>query len=358
MKKIKKIIALMLTVFMMASLAACGGGNEATGDATDGGNSGDKKVVNIGAAIYQYDDNFMTLYRTEMEKYVASLNESSTDVEYKLTLVDGKNDMATQTEQINSFITQGMDAIILNPVQTSSAKVLVDKCTEANIPVVIINREPDASIITGSDKVCYVGADAKQSGTYQGEIIRDLPNHGDADGDGVVRYIMIQGDPENSDAQFRTEYSVKALTDAGIEVEELMNQIGNWATDQGQQIAANGLAQFGNKVDVIFCNNDGMAVGASAAIKQAGRTVGKDIYLVGVDAIDQAMDLLSKGDLTGTVRNNHIDQSHTAVDVAIKAVNGEKIDDYYWIDYEKVTEGAAAATDAATEAEATTEAAA
>lgn len=346
MKKMKKIIALMLTIFMMASLAACGG-NEDTDEATDGG---DKKVVNIGAAIYQYDDNFMTLYRTEMENYVKSLNEASTDVEYKLTLVDGKNDMATQTEQINSFITQGMDAIILNPVQTSSAKVLVDKCVEANIPVVIINREPDGSVITSSDKVCYVGADAKQSGTYQGEIIRDLPNKGDADGDGVVRYIMIQGDPENSDAQFRTEYSIKALTDAGIEVEELMNQIGNWATDQGQQIAANGLAQFGDKVDVIFCNNDGMAVGASAAIKQAGRTVGKDIYLVGVDAIDQAMDLLNKGELTGTVRNNHIDQSHTAVDVAIKAINGEKIEDYYWIDYEKVTGGEAGA-------EATTEAA-
>lgn len=352
MKKFKRIIAFMLTVFMVASLAACGGGNEAT-EATDngsGGGSGNKKVVNIGAAIYQYDDNFMTLYRTEMENYVKSLNEASTDVEYKLTLVDGKNDMATQTEQINSFITQGVDAIILNPVQTSSAKVLVDKCTEANIPVIIINREPDGSIITGSDKVAYVGADAKQSGTYQGEIIRDLPNKGDADGDGVVRYIMIQGDPENSDAQFRTEYSIKALTDAGIETEELMNQIGNWATDQGQQIAANGLAQFGDKVDVIFCNNDGMAVGAAAAIKQAGRTVGKDIYLVGVDAIDQAMDLLNKGELTGTVRNNHIDQSHTAVDVAIKAINGEKIEDYYWIDYEKVTGGE-------TGAEATTEAA-
>ena len=161
---------------------------------------------------------------------------------------------------------------------------------------------------------------------------------------------MIEGDPENSDAQFRTEYSIKALTDAGIETEELMNQIGNWATDQGQQIAANGLAQFGDKVDVIFCNNDGMAVGAAAAIKQAGRTVGKDIYLVGVDAIDQAMDLLNKGELTGTVRNNHIDQSHTAVDVAIKAINGEKIEDYYWIDYEKVTGGEAGA-------EATTEAA-
>lgn len=351
MKKFKRIIAFMLTVFMVASLAACGGGNEAT-EATDngsGGGSGNKKVVNIGAAIYQYDDNFMTLYRTEMENYVKSLNEASTDVEYKLTLVDGKNDMATQTEQINSFITQGVDAIILNPVQTSSAKVLVDKCTEANIPVIIINREPDGSIITGSDKVAYVGADAKQSGTYQGEIIRDLPNKGDADGDGVVRYIMIQGDPENSDAQFRTEYSIKALTDAGIETEELMNQIGNWATDQGQQIAANGLAQFGDKVDVIFCNNDGMAVGAAAAIKQAGRTVGKDIYLVGVDAIDQAMDLLNKGELTGTVRNNHIDQSHTAVDVAIKAINGEKIEDYYWIDYEKVT-GSEAGAEATTEA--------
>ena len=212
----------------------------------------------------------------------------------------------------------------------------------AKIPLVLINREPlgetDESFpgIVDNPTVCYVGADARQSGTYQGEIVRDLPNKGDMNGDGVVKYVMIEGDPENPDAQYRTEFSIKALTDAGIKVECLVDQVGNWATDKGQQIAASALTQYGTDIDVIFCNNDGMAIGAAAAIEAAGRKVGQDILLLGVDALDDCVDMIKAGTMPGTVLNDHIGQSHTAVDVAIKALKGESIDNYYWVDYVKV----------------------
>ena len=144
---------------------------------------------------------------------------------------------------------------------------------------------------------------------------------------------MIQGDPENPDAQYRTQFSIKALTDAGMEVEELANQVGMWATDKGQEIAATALSQYGEAVEVIFCNNDGMALGAAAAIEAAGRKVGEDIYLLGVDALEECQQMVAEGTMTGTVLNDHIGQSHTAVDVAVKALNGEAIDNYYWVDY-------------------------
>ena len=147
---------------------------------------------------------------------------------------------------------------------------------------------------------------------------------------------MIEGDPENIDAQYRTEFSIKALEDAGITVECLDDQVGNWATDKGQQIAANALSAHGDKIDVIFCNNDGMALGAAAAITAAGRTVGEDIYLLGVDALEECQEMVKNGTMTGTVLNDHVGQSHKAVDVAIQALNGEAIDNYYWVDYVKV----------------------
>ncbi|MFR4578706.1 MAG: substrate-binding domain-containing protein [Clostridium fessum] len=116
-------------------------------------------------------------------------------------------------------------------------------CNEAGIPVVYINREPDAereqAWVDDGIKATYVGADARQSGTYQGEEIAELENKGDADGDGVVRYIMVQGDPENVDAQYRTEKSVEALKAAGVEVEELTKQRGDWDQTKGQEITAN-----------------------------------------------------------------------------------------------------------------------
>ena len=148
---------------------------------------------------------------------------------------------------------------------------------------------------------------------------------------------MIMGDPENVDAQYRTEFSIKALTDAGLAVNKLFEQRGDWDQTKGQELAATALSQYGDDVDVIFCNNDAMALGAYQAIVDAGRTVGQDIYLVGVDALDECQAMVQDGTMTGTVLNDHIGQSHTAADVALKAAKGEKMEKYYWVDYVKVT---------------------
>jgi methyl-galactoside transport system substrate-binding protein len=318
----KRIIALALAFVLAATmLSGCGGGGSA-------------KTYNVGVSIYKFDDNFMTLYRKEIEAYFKSLETNT--VKYKVTIMDGKNDQVEQTNQVDSFIAQNVDVMIINLVQSSSAGAITQKVKDADIPCVYINREPEKEEMDAWDKICYVGADASQSGTYQGEIIRDLPDNGDADGDGVVRYVMIMGDAENIDAKLRTEYSIKALTDAGIEVDELFKQRGEWDQAKGQELAATALSQFGALIDVIFCNNDGMAMGAIQSIKQAGRTVGEDIYLVGVDAIAEAVDAIAAGDMTGTVLNDHIGQSHAAVDAAIKYLNNESVNKYYIIDYQKV----------------------
>ena len=327
----KKIIALVLVLVMALSLVACG--------ASGSGDSG-VKTYKVGVAIYQYNDNFMTLYREEIVNYFKTLETDT--VKYEITMVDGKNDMAEQTNQIDTFITQKMDVIILNLVQTSSAEVLIDKVVAADIPLILINREPlgetDESYpgIINNEKVCYVGADARQSGTYQGEIVLALDDKGDINGDGVVKYVMVVGDPENPDAQYRTEFSVKALTDAGVQVEKLVENVGNWDQAKGNEIVDAALAQFGSDIEVVFCNNDGMALGAAAAIEKHGRTVGEDIYLLGVDALTECQEMVQKGTMTGTVLNDHIGQSHAAVDAAVAALNGEALQNYYWVDYLKV----------------------
>ena len=116
----------------------------------------------------------------------------------------------------------------------------------------------------------------------------------------------MQGDPENIDAQYRTEYSIKALTDAGKEVECLYEYLDNWDQTTAQQDVANALAQYGEKIEVVFCNNDAMALGALQSLQQAGRTVGKDVYLVGVDALSEAVQNVVDGNMTGTVLNDDV----------------------------------------------------
>ena len=357
----RKAVSLVLALTMVASVVAgCGSKQEAattepaaeetteaaedttaadTADAAaEAAGDADLADKKVGVCIYQFSDNFMTLFRTELQSYLESKGFKAENIK----IVDGANDQATQSGQIDNFITEGVDVLIINPVNSSSAATITDKVVAANIPLVYINREPDATEeqrwADENMDVTYVGCDARQSGTFQGEMIVDLGlDTVDLNGDGKIQYVMVEGDPENVDAQYRTEYSVKALTDAGLEVECLSDQVGNWQQDQAQQIVANALGQYGDKVEVVFCNNDAMALGALQAIQSAGRTVGTDIFLVGVDALSEALEDVVAGTMTGTVFNDHFSQSHGAADAAINFINGETNEYYIGCDYVKVT---------------------
>ena len=312
----KKIVALLLAVMMLLGAVSA---------------FAEDKPVKVGVCIYQFNDNFMTLYRTELEKYLKETYGA------EVTVVDGKNDQTEQTNQINSFIAEGVDVLIVNLVQSTAAAAVTALAKEADIPVVYINREPsEEDMGAWEGKITYVGADARQSGTMQGQIVYDREDHGDLNGNGTVDYVMIMGDPENVDAQYRTEFSIKCLTDNGVQVNKLFEQRGDWMQENGQQLAATALAQFGKDIDVIFCNNDAMALGAYQAIVDAGRKVNEDILLLGVDALDECVEMVANGQMTGSVLNDHIGQSHKAADVAIEAANGAAIDAYYWVDYQMV----------------------
>ena len=317
-------------------LTACGGSSSSTAASSTAASSAAASEAatgsaNVGVCIYQFADNFMTLYRTDLEEYLK-------DKGYAVTIVDGKNDQNTQTEQINTFLQQGVDVLIINPVQTTSAQTIVDTISPSGTPIVFINREPEKAVLDSyAGKCCYVGADARQSGTYQGELILETENQGDINGDGKITYIMCKGDPENIDAQYRTEYSIKALTDANKEVECLYEYLDNWDQTTAQQDVANALSQYGEKIEVVFCNNDAMALGALQSIQQAGRTVGKDVYLVGVDALVEAVQNVVDGNMTGTVLNDDVGQATKAAEATKLFVEGKDVEKYYWVDYVKVT---------------------
>ena len=362
----KKVIAIMTASIIAASmLVGCGGSTgaassepaaeeaveeeapaeeeaeapaEEAGDAAAEAAGGDLASKKVGVCIYQFSDNFMTLFRGELERYLIEQGFAKENI----TIVDGANDQATQSGQIDNFIADGVDVLIINLVNSSSAATVTDKVVAAGIPLVYINREPDADEqqrwADNNWNVCYVGCDARQSGTFQGEIIADLGLDAvDFNKNGKIDYIMIEGDPENVDAQYRTEFSIKALTDAGFEVNCLDDQVGMWDQVKGAELVANSLSQYGNDIEVVFCNNDAMALGALQSIQSAGRKVGTDIYLVGVDALTEVVEYVISGDITGTVFNDHFAQSHNAADAAINYITGAGNEHNIQCDYKKVT---------------------
>ena len=218
--KIRRFAAMAMASMMVLSMAACGGSQpaattaapaapaapavteapkaeetkaEAAAETTAAAAEAAAAGGNIGVCIYKFDDAFMTTYRNALQEILEGKG-------YTVTFMDGKNDQAEQNNQINNFIAQGVDALIINPVMTSAADAIINTVKTANIPTVLINREPTADQMSAYDKLCYVGCDARQSGTMQGELILETEKKGDINGDGKVSYIMILGDPENIDA--------------------------------------------------------------------------------------------------------------------------------------------------------------
>lgn len=346
MKKKKRAGLLLTAVILSLAVSACTNkGTQISAEEESSRNSSgeaaepEAEPLKVGIGIYKFDDDFMDLYRAELETYLSS--------EYQAEVVvrGAKGNQELQNTQINEFLEEGCDVLILNLVEASETKAAADLCSGAGVPVVFINREPEEEEIKRWKKeniqASYVGADARQSGTLQGEIILETWNQGDFNGDGMVSYAMIQGDEENIDARYRSEYSVKALEDGGMKTENLFCQRGNWEERQGRELAAEALEQYGNDIEVIFCNNDAMANGAKDAIEAAGRTVGKDIYLVGVDALEETVGYVKEGSVTGTVWNDYVKQSHIAADTAVKMAAGEKVHTKYTVDYVKIVGEAA-----------------
>lgn len=200
------------------------------------------------------------------------------------------------------------------------------------------------------DQIYYVGAKAEESGSMQGEIIADYWNNNpeaDKNGDGVLQYVMLEGEPGHQDAILRTEYSIKALEEAGIKTEKLASDTGNWQRAQGQEKMAAWLSAFGDKIEVVFANNDDMALGAIEALKAAGYYEGdKFIPVVGVDATAPALDSLGEDELYATVLNDAKGQGKGVFDIAYALAKGEDPKDkvsgivdekYLWVPYQPVT---------------------
>lgn len=342
----RKLVSLVLAAAMATSMmampvfAADDAATEET--AKSDVDLSDKKV---GICIYQFSDNFMTLFRTELESYLQELGFAKENI----TIQDGANDQATQSNQIDAFIADSVDLLIINPVNSSSAESITDKVVAANIPLVYVNREPSEDEEKRWEEngwnVTYVGCDARQSGTMQGEIIADLGlDTIDKNGNGKVDYIMIEGDPENVDAKYRTEFSVKAFEDAGLEVNQLDDQVGNWDQATAQQLVANDLSQFGDDVEVVFCNNDAMALGAIDALRESHISREDWPGVVGIDGTEVGLNAVKNGDMLGTVYNDKEGQAREMLNLAFAIATSETKKDIPLIDgkyvrtpYHKVT---------------------
>lgn len=343
-KSSKRFLSGLVLLSAVALLGACGprGGS-------DSKEASDKKgEVMVGSAIYKFDDTFMTGVRTNMTNQA---KESGV----KLELVDSQNKQPTQNEQVDTFITKGVDALAINPVDRTAAGPIIEKAKAKDLPIVFLNREPEEADMKSYDKVWYVGAKAEQSGTLSGEILVDyFKEHPEAhkNGKDTIQYVMLQGEPGHQDATLRSEYSVKAIEDAGFKTKALAADTAMWDKAKATDLMKSFITGQGlDKIDAVIANNDDMALGAIEALKAEGYNSGnpdKYIPVVGVDATAPALEAMKDGSMLGTVLNDAKGQGEATIKVAKAATEGKKITEeeigtpvtdgkYIWIDYVKVT---------------------
>lgn len=325
----KKIIAMLLALVMVLAFAACApaDGGETTkapdgGEATQGGS--DLKV-----SVFWYDESdvYLSTVRTELNKQLEALGVAY-DNQYA-----GK-DQTKQLDQVRTAVTGGSNLLVVNVVTSGSTDV-AEQILEAagDIPVVFFNRSigndgADVDVLNNHANSCFIGTDAPEAGHMQGKMIGEylVENYDEVDvnGDGVITYAMFKGEEGNAEAIYRTQYAVedadKILTEAGKKPLQYFdpNNADKYQVDQGGAWSAAAAKEYmdtnfvtyneaaGNMIELVICNNDGMAEGAIASLQGAGyNSEGKHVVPVfGVDATENAIALINDGAMTGTVKQD------------------------------------------------------
>ena len=310
---------LLLGGFLIATLVGCGGKKEES-EPTNGTDS-DTAIVerlSIGFTAYRYDDNFIALYRRVVEA------EAEKDKErFELLMNDSENSQQKQNDQIDIMIEKKVKAFAINLVDPGAGQTVMEKIKATGIPVVFYNKKPSKEVIDGYDKAYYVGIDPNAQGIAQGELIMKLWKENpelDLNGDGKIQYVMLKGEPGHPDAEARTLYSIKTLNDAGIETEELAIDTALWDTAQAKDKMDAWLSgPNADKIEVIICNNDGMAFGAIESMKAAG----KNLPVFGVDALPEALVRVESGEMAGTVLNDSKGQGVSTWEIVKNLAEGK-----------------------------------
>lgn len=312
MKIIKKaLIFILVAAACMTSLVSC---------------SMKKDNADVHVFYYTYSDTYISTVRSALDKALDGAGVSYQDY-------DSNNNQTTQTEQVQTAITKGAKLLVVNIVTTGSdnaASGIIKLAKDAGIPVIFFNREVSDDIVKSYDKCVFIGTDATEAGKLQGDMIGDyvVKNYSSVDlnGDGEISYVMFMGEKGNNEAIYRTQYSLenanKKLSAAGKKAlkfydpsnpdKYLLDRDGKWSAQAANEYMTTILSSHStankNMVELIICNNDGMAEGAISALSSAGYNTGKEgaveIPVFGVDATSAAKELIKGGKMAGTIKQD------------------------------------------------------
>ena len=286
-----------------------------------------KNVIKIGLCLYRFDDTFISNVRQEIEEY-AKEYEKEHDIKINLEVVDARDNQNTQNHQVERFVSLDYDVLLINVVDRFAASNMIETAVGAKIPIVFFNRKPVDDDLNRADNIYYVGAGPKAAGIEQAKIIinayNENPHSIDIDGDGVINYVLLEGEPSHQDSLVRTEWFIKTLLDNNIPINTLRGAIGNWERAQGSALMEEWLNNYDN-IDLVISNNDDMGLGAIDAIERNNNI--KGIKVVGIDGTKEALEAINEGKLLGTIESDKKEYAKAVVEIAMHSIGKSDLPD-------------------------------
>ncbi len=277
----------------------------------------------IGVSMTSFDNPFLTIVLDGIRTQ-ADATEGVT-----LSVEDAQLDVAKQLNQVQNFVANGVDAIIVNAVDGDSTAAITAAATGAGIPLIYVNHPPmelDTGMPAGT---AYVGSQETDAGNLEAAAVcaalkgREAP-----------KAVILMGPLENHAAIVRTQMVEEAFAKPDCQVEVIEKQVANWNRVQAQDLVTSWMTA-GLEFDAIVANNDEMAIGAAQAL---AATTGKgDVIIAGIDATADGLAAMQAGQMDITVYQNATGQGEQAVKAAISAAAGEKVEPENWIPFEPVT---------------------
>jgi len=281
----------------------------------------------LGVSIANFDDNGLTIMRNGMTSHLETLEG------VELQMEDAQEDVAKQLDQINNFIASGVDAIIVNAVDTDATEAMSNAAKAAGIPLVYVNRQP-GNMETLPDGQAFVASNEIESGTLAAfRMCQDLRAMGKSGG--ATAYMLMGRLSNQAAVQRSKDFHDVIGMDMCKFITLIDEQTANWSRDEAQDMMTNWIAS-GEPFDAVFGNNDEMAIGAIQAMKASGIAM-EDVVVGGVDATPDALVSMQAGEMDVTVFQDLAGQGAGSIDTAIKLSKGEAVDKTVFIPFKLVT---------------------
>ncbi|WP_409303234.1 sugar ABC transporter substrate-binding protein [Pseudomonas sp. KCJK8993] len=276
--------------------------------------------VRIGVSMSQFDDTWLTYLRESMDQKAKSMPEG-----VQLQFEDARSDVVKQLSQVESFVSQKVDAIVVNPVDTAATRKITEAAVKAGIPLVYVNRRPDDLALPKG--VVTVASDDLEAGRMQMQYLAQKMG-----GKGSV--VILLGDLANNSTANRTKGVKEVLAQyPGIRIDQ--EQTGVWLRDRGMTLVNDWLTQ-GREFNAVVANNDEMAIGAAMALNQAGVERGS-VLIAGVDGTPDGLRAVQRGELAVSVFQDAKGQAEGSVETAVKMIKQQPVEAAVWIPYRLIT---------------------